>query len=146
MRDDGNGMTPPRSRTDRGGKNVKLSKREVYGAVIVDIEGQLVGGTSSDTLREFIGGLLETGKRRIIINLENVRWANSQGVGMLVGARVNAEKAGGEVVLANVTKKIYNILSVTRLLLFFTTFDTEKDAITYFGELPRTSHTARSVL
>ena len=66
---------------------MKVKTREVYGAVIVDIEGHLVGGANSDTFREFIEGILEQQKTRIIVNLHKVPWANSQGVGMLIGSK-----------------------------------------------------------
>ena len=118
---------------------MKLNTREVYGAVIVDIEGQLVGGPNSKTFRQFIRRLLDKGMMRIVINLHNVRWANSQGIGMLVGAQTRAKEAGGELVLVNVTNKIHSILAVTRLLLFFTTFETEEQAIRYLRELDDTS-------
>ena len=114
---------------------MKLNTREVYGAVIVDIEGQLVGGANSKTFRRFIRGLLGKGMTHIVVNLHNVRWANSQGVGMLVGAQTRVKDAGGELVLVNVTDKIHSILSVTRLLLLLTTFETEKQAIAYLREL-----------
>ena len=59
---------------------MKLKTREVYGAVIVDIEGHLVGGPNSETFRRYIEGLLDQQKKRIIVNLHRVPWANSQGV------------------------------------------------------------------
>ena len=113
---------------------MKLKTREVYGAVIVDIEGQLVGGPESEVFHKFFRSLLEEGKKRIIVNLGRVPWANSQGVGMLIGAHTSAKNAGGELVLVNVADKINSILTVTRLMYIFTTFDTEKDAIRYLKE------------
>ncbi len=108
---------------------MKVKTREVYGAVIVDIEGHLVGGANSDTFREFIEGILEQQKTRIIVNLHKVPWANSQGVGMLIGAHKLVKDAGGELVLANVTDKIHSILSVTRLCIVFSTFNSVNDAV-----------------
>lgn len=116
---------------------MKLKTREVYGAVIVDIEGQLVGGPNSETFRRYIGGLLKEGKKRIIVNLRNVPWANSQGVGMLIRAHTSAKNVGGELVLTNVTDKIHSILSVTRLLVLFTTFDSVEEAVVYLRERER---------
>lgn len=113
---------------------MRVKTREVYGAVIVDIEGQLVGGSNSDTFREFIDGLLEQQKTRIIVNLHKVPWANSQGVGMLIGAHKLVKDAGGELVLANVTDKIHSILSVTRLCIVFSTFNSVNDAVTCLRE------------
>jgi len=111
----------------------------------VDIEGQLVGGSNSATFRRFIQDLLKKDMNRIIVNLRNVRWANSQGVGMLVGAQTRAKDAGGELVLVNVTDKIHSILAVTRLLLFFTTFDSEKEAIAHLRDLKTTPSVAQGV-
>jgi anti-sigma B factor antagonist len=123
---------------------VKLNTREVYGAVIVDIEGQLVGGPNSKTFRRFIRGLLDRGMTNIVVNLHNVRWANSQGVGMLVGAQTRVKDAGGELVLVNVADKIHSILSVTRLLFLFRTFETEKEAIGYLRYLDDTPATTQA--
>lgn len=124
---------------------MRLTTREVYGAVIVDIEGQLVGGSNSATFRRFIQDLLKKDMNRVIVNLSNVRWANSQGVGMLVGAQTRVQDAGGELVLVKVTDKIHSILAVTRLLLFFTTFDSEKEAIAYLRDLKTTPGATQGV-
>jgi anti-sigma B factor antagonist len=114
---------------------LKLKTREVYGAVIVDIHGQLIGGSNSERFQRFIAKLLNEGKTHIIVNLRGVPWANSQGVGMLIGAQKRARTAGGDLVLTHVTDKIYDILSVTRLCLIFTTFDNENDAAQYMRGL-----------
>lgn len=122
---------------------MKLKTREVYGAVIVDIRGQLIGGSNSESFQRFIAKLLNEGKTHIIVNLHDVPWANSQGVGMLIGAQKRARAAGGELVLTHVTDKIYDILSVTRLCLFFTTFDNENDAAQYMRGLDHAPAAAR---
>jgi len=117
---------------------VKLKVRERYGALIVDIEGQLVGGPDSGKFHAFIKERLDEGKNRIIVNLHKVPWANSQGVGMLIGAHTSAKNAGGELVLTNVTDKIHGILTVTRLLLIFTTFEKEDEAVQYLKDMEKT--------
>ena len=114
---------------------MKLKTREVYGAAIVDIEGQLVGGPNSETFRHFMQELVEQQKTRIIVNLHKVPWANSQGVGMLIGAHKIVKDAGGELVLANVTDKIHSILSVTRLCIVFSTFESVNEAVKCLREL-----------
>jgi anti-anti-sigma factor len=117
---------------------VKLRTREVYGAVIVDIEGHLVGGPNSETFRLFISDLLKQGKTRIIVNLRRCPWANSQGIGMLIGAYRSARNAGGDLVLSNVTDKIHSVLTVARLLVIFNTFETVEKAIDHLGDINRT--------
>ena len=114
---------------------MKLRAREVYGAVIVDIEGHLVGGSNSSIFREFIRGLLDQGKKRIIVNLHRCPWANSQGIGMLIGAHKSAKAAGGELVLTNVTDKIHSLLTVAKLLVIFDTFETVDKAIEHLRGL-----------
>lgn len=114
---------------------MKFKTREHYGAVVVDIEGRLVGGPEAKQFHKFFKGLINEGKNRIIVNLGKVSWANSQGVGMLIGAHTSAKNAGGELVLVNVQDKIESILTVTRLLLIFTTFDSEDEAVKHLKEI-----------
>ena len=111
---------------------MKLRTREVYGAVIVDIEGHLVGGPNSETFRLFISDLLKQGKTRIIVNLRRCPWANSQGIGMLIGAYRNARNAGGDLVLSNVTDKIQSLLTITKLITVFDCHDSLEEAIQSF--------------
>ena len=114
---------------------MKLKKREAYGAVIVDIEGKLIGGPDNvDEFHSFFKSLLDQGMNRIVVNLRKTPWANSQGVGMLIGAHTSATNAGGELVLSNILDRIDDILTTTRLLLIFKTFDTEEEAIKYLNE------------
>ncbi len=117
---------------------MRLKTREACGAVIVDVNGRLVGGPDSKTFRDCIAGLLDTGRTRIIINLRGCAWANSQGIGMLIGARSNATRAGGELVLAHLTDRVHSVLAVAKLLAIFTTFGTVEDAVEYLGMLGKT--------
>lgn len=116
---------------------MKLRTREVYGAVIVDIEGHLVGGPNSETFRGFIRDLLDQGKTRIVVNLHRCPWANSQGIGMLIGAYKAVKASGGDLVLCNVTDKIHSFLTVARLLVIFHTFDTAQEAVSHLRGLDR---------
>jgi len=109
---------------------VKLSKRDVSGAVVVDIEGKFVGGPeNSDMFHSFFKSLLSEGQKKVVVNLGKTPWANSQGIGMLIGAHTSFANEGGELVLAQVTDRIQDILTVTRLLLIFRTFETESQAL-----------------
>lgn len=98
---------------------MKCSQKKLGGAVVVDIEGKLVGGPGSDTFHEMVKRLLEEGERRFVFNLENTPWASSQGVGLLIGALTSVTNAGGKMVLANGCDRIHDILKVTRLNLIF---------------------------
>jgi len=114
---------------------VKLAITEVPGAVIIKIRGKLVGGPQNCVeFRSLIKRLLNEGKKNIIINLHDTPWANSQGVGMLIGAHTSVTNAGGELVLSHVVDRIHDILTVTRLLIIFKTFGTDDEAMDYLAE------------
>jgi anti-anti-sigma factor len=115
-----------------GGENVKLTKKEISGAVVVGIEGKLIGGPeNSDSFHSFFKTLITDGHKNIIINLHKTPWANSQGIGMLIGAHTSVANAEGELVLSHVADRINDILTVTRLALIFKTFETDDDAAKY---------------
>lgn len=114
---------------------MKLVIRDVPGAVVIKIQGKLIGGQeNSEIFRELVTSLLQEGRNNIVVNLKDTPWANSQGVGLLIGAQKMVTAAGGELVLAHVIDKIYDILSVTRLLLIFRTFDTDYEAVEYLAQ------------
>jgi len=110
---------------------MKLKKREADGVLVVYVEGKMVGGSDSDKFHDFIKGLLAEGHRQFAINLKKVPWADSRGVGMLIGAHTSIQNANGSLVLTNIADRIDSILTITRLLLIFKTFDSEKEAIQY---------------
>jgi len=111
---------------------LKLTTREVYGAVVVNVEGKLVGGpNNADRFHGFFRTLLEQRKSRIVVNLHKTQWANSQGVGLLLGAYKHAVAEGGDLVLSHVEDRIYDVLSTTRLLMIFRSFDNDDEAIRY---------------
>jgi anti-sigma B factor antagonist len=113
---------------------VKLSKREREGAVIVDVEGKFVGSPeNSDMFHSFFKSLLTEGWTKVVVNLDESPWANSQGIGMLIGAHTSFANAGGELVLARVSDRVNDILTVTRLLLVFKTFETEEAALAHLS-------------
>lgn len=109
---------------------IKLVEREVSGAVVVEVHGKLIGGTDNcDTFHNVFKSLLNKGKNNIIIDLNNTPWANSQGIGMLIGAHTSVNNAGGKLVLAQVPDRIKDVLVVAKLGLIFKTFDSEDGAL-----------------
>jgi anti-sigma B factor antagonist len=108
---------------------VKCTERKVNDAVVVDVEGKLVGGPDSEAFHGLIKRLLSDGEKRIVINLQETPWANSQGIGLLIGALTSVTNAGGQLVLANAGERIHDILKVTKLYMIFDSFGTIDDAI-----------------
>ncbi|MCK5408577.1 MAG: STAS domain-containing protein [Candidatus Krumholzibacteria bacterium] len=114
---------------------MKLSQKEVRGVTVVGVRGKLVGGPdNSDLFHDFFKQLLAEGKKYAVVDLGRTAWANSQGIGFLIGAYTSVTNAGGDLVLARVINKIQDILTVTRLLLIFKTFEAVDDGVDYLLE------------
>lgn len=119
-------------------------------AVVVDIEGKLVGGPGSDAFHGLIKRLLERGEKRIVVNLQETPWANSQGIGLLIGALTSVTREGGRLVLANGCDRIHDVLEVTRLSMIFDCYESVEAALRGVmrdgGGSARAGVTRRSVL
>ena len=113
---------------------MKVKQREVYGAVVLDLQGKLTGGPEAETFREIFKGLVQDGKLNIIVNLRKVDWINSTGLGILISNYTTVKNAGGNLALVHVADRIENILYVTKLHLLFKTFDNEEEAVKSFAE------------
>ncbi|MDH3216494.1 MAG: STAS domain-containing protein [Candidatus Krumholzibacteria bacterium] len=107
---------------------MKIQQKELYGAVILELNGKLTGGPEAETFRNVFKALLEEGKKNIIVNLKKVDWINSTGLGILISGYTSVRKAGGDLVLCNVGDRIDSILYVTKLNLLFQSFDSEDAA------------------
>jgi len=107
--------------------SLKIGTREVSHITILDIHGRIVLGEEIHTLRDAVRGLVAEGKKKIILNLAEVDYLDSSGVGELVGAFTTVRNAGGELKLMNLTQKVEDVLHVTKL---YTVFDIRDDEFT----------------
>jgi anti-sigma B factor antagonist len=111
---------------------MELTRTEVRGVAVVGIHGKLLGGPDDlDKFHTFFKSILERGNKNIVIDLRNTPYANSVGIGMLIGVYASARRLGGEMVLAHVVDRIMRILAVTKLLLIFKTFEDVDGAVGY---------------
>jgi anti-sigma B factor antagonist len=100
------------------------------GVEIVAISGHIVGSAkASQDFQELFRSLITDGKRKYVIDLTDTPWTNSLGVGMLMSAYTSVKKSGGDVVLANATQRIRDMLKVTRLDHVFSVHESLADAI-----------------
>jgi anti-sigma B factor antagonist len=115
-----------------------LVERQVPGAAVIEVHGNLIGSSENcETLHGVFRSLLDNGQNLIIVDLEHSPWANSQGIGMLIGAHTSVRNAGGNLVLAHVSERIRHMLAVTNLNRVFRAFPSENTAIRYLtGPLP----------
>jgi anti-sigma B factor antagonist len=106
---------------------LKIDTREVAHVTILDIDGRIVLGDEIHDLREAVHNLIKQDKKKIILNLANVDYIDSSGVGELVGCFTTVRNAGGELKLLNLTQKVHDVLHVTKL---YTVFDIREDEFT----------------
>jgi len=111
---------------------MELSQLEKDGIVILKLAGKLVGGPDASQVNDKLHSLLEEGKNKIVLDLSDVEWMNSSGLGILISALSNIRNAGGELRIAQVTDKLKNILTITKLINVLTPYDTIDQALESF--------------
>jgi len=107
--------------------------RQTNDIVILDLKGRLTAGLGDQILREAIDELLAEGRRRVLLNLSEVAFVDSAGVGELVAGLKTARRFGAELKLLNVGDRVYSTLDMARLLPTFETYQDEAEAIRSFG-------------
>jgi anti-sigma B factor antagonist len=112
---------------------LRMTDRDVNGIDVLDVEGRIVLGEESNAFRVKVKSLLAAGKKNIILNLANLVYIDSAGLGTLVASFHSARSQGGTLKMALLGSKFKEILQVTRLLTVFDTYDSEAAAIENFG-------------
>ena len=113
--------------------SLKITNREVGGIMVVNLSGRLTLGDASALLRQSLKDLLEGGKKKIVLNLGEVGYIDSSGLGELVSSFTTVRNSGGELKLANLTQKVNDLLTVTKLYTVFEIHNDEQAAISSFN-------------
>jgi anti-sigma B factor antagonist len=113
---------------------LKMAERDVDGVTVLDVDGRVVLGEESNSFREKVKGLLASGKKKIVLNLQNVTYIDSAGLGTLVATFHSARSQGATLKLANLGAKFKEVLQVTKLITVFDTYDSETAAIQSFAK------------
>jgi anti-sigma B factor antagonist len=108
---------------------LKVSKRMSGGIPVVDLNGRLVFGDETKALRNFVKEVIESSDGNIVLNLAELSYVDSGGVGTLVGLYTSARAAGGEMKLACPNPRVHHVLEITRLLSILGVHATEENAI-----------------
>jgi anti-sigma B factor antagonist len=111
---------------------MKIGNRQVDGVTILDLSGRITLGEGSVQLRDAVRDLLSKGQKRILLNLADVNYIDSSGIGELVSAFTAARNQGGELKLLKLTKKVHDLLQITKLYTVFDVKDDEAEAIASF--------------
>jgi len=112
--------------------SMEFSTRQSDGITIVDLRGRITLGEGSVTVRDTVHELLSKGTKRILLNLGDVNYIDSSGLGELVSAFTAVKKQGGELKLLNLTKKVRDLLQITKLYTVFDVMDDEGLAVKSF--------------
>ena len=111
---------------------LKLTKRTVDGILAVECNGRIVFGEEAGLLRDEVKRAIADGAKRIVLNLAEVNYIDSGGLGTLVALHTTAHNAGATIKLANLTKRVGDLLQVTKLLTVFDVHNSEYEALESF--------------
>ena len=113
--------------------DINITERQAGDVTVLDLDGKVTIGEGSVALRTAIRRLLGEGKNKILLNLANVGYIDSSGIGELVSSFTAVKKEGGSLKLLGLTQKIQDLLAITKLLTVFDVFDSEADALKSFS-------------
>ena len=114
--------------------SIKASTRQVDGVTIVDMSGRITLGEGSSTLRETVKDLLSKGSKKILLNLGDVSYIDSSGIGELVSSYTSVNNQAGQLKLLNLQKKVHDLLQITKLYTVFDVKDDEASAVKAFAK------------
>ena len=112
---------------------MEIVERTVSDVTVLDLKGKMTLGEGDELLKDKINSLLAAGKKKLLLNLEAVPYIDSAGLGEVVRTYTTVSRQGGSLKLLNLTKRIEDLLSITKLLTVFETFDTEAEAVQSFS-------------
>lgn len=112
---------------------MKIETRTVGDVQILDCSGKITLGEGTMTVRNTVRDILKNNGKKIILNLADVNYIDSSGIGELVSTYSTVANSGGQLKLLNLTKKIQELLAITKLLTVFQVFDNEQAALTSFS-------------
>ena len=108
---------------------MQIEERVLSGVTVLDLKGKITLGEGDEALRDRINQLLQKGSKKILLNLAGVPYIDSAGLGEVVRTYTTVSRQGGQLKLVNLTKRITDLLMITKLLTVFETFDAEQEAL-----------------
>lgn len=110
-----------------------IKERVVSGVSVLDLSGKIVLGEGDGQIRDRIKDLLADGQKQILLNLGDVNYIDSAGLGALISSYTTTKRQGGQLKLVNLTKRIQDLLAITKLITVFDTYDNEGQALASFS-------------
>lgn len=111
---------------------MQIDERSAGDVTVLDLKGRMTMGEGDELLKDKVNSLILQGRKKLVLNLADVPYVDSAGLGEIVRTYTTVTKQGGSLKLANLTKRITDLLSITKLLTVFDTYDSEADAVRSF--------------
>jgi anti-sigma B factor antagonist len=112
---------------------MQIDERTIGDVVVLDIKGRVQLGEGDEMLKDKVNSLLNQGRKKIVLNLAEVPYIDSAGLGEVVRTFTTVSRQGGNLKLLNLTKRITDLLAITKLLTVFDTYDSEQEAVQSFS-------------
>ncbi len=112
---------------------MKIKITEQYGAAVLELKGNVMGGPEAQEFSDTLHSLLDEGKKNVIVDLKDVKFMNSSGLGMLISGFTTMKNGNGFLKLANATEKIESLLVITKLITIFENFNSVDEAVKSFS-------------
>jgi anti-sigma B factor antagonist len=112
---------------------MQIEERVVGNVTVLDVKGKLTLGEGDELLKDKINSLVQQERKSILLNLEGVPYIDSAGLGEIVRTYTTVSRQGGKLKLVHLTKRIQDLLSITKLLTVFETFESEQEALASFS-------------
>ncbi|HYJ45942.1 MAG TPA: STAS domain-containing protein [Pyrinomonadaceae bacterium] len=112
---------------------MQIEQRSAGEVIVLDLKGKMTLGEGDELLKDKINSLLQQGLKKVVLNLEEVPYIDSAGLGEIVRTYTTISRQGGSLKLLNLTKRITDLLSITKLLTVFETYENEADAVRSFS-------------
>ena len=111
---------------------MEIEERASGGVMILELKGKLTIGEGDELLKDKVNSLIQQGHQKLLLNLEGVPYLDSTGLGEIVRTYTTVSRQGGQLKLLNLTKRIEDLLAITKLLTVFETFESEPEAVESF--------------
>jgi anti-sigma B factor antagonist len=112
---------------------MQIDERTIGDVVVLDVKGRVQLGEGDEMLKDKVNSLLNQGRKKIVLNLAEVPYIDSAGLGEVVRTFTTVSRQGGQLKLLNLTKRITDLLAITKLLTVFDTYDSEQEAVQSFS-------------
>jgi anti-sigma B factor antagonist len=113
---------------------MQIEQRALGDVVVLDLKGRVTLGEGDELLKDKVNSLINQGQKKVVLNLAEVPYIDSAGLGEIVRTYTTVSRQGGSLKLLNLTKRITDLLSITKLLTVFETFESENDAVRSFSQ------------